>query len=376
VSDEALSAIAALEAQGVKVLAQACDVTNLPLLSALFDQMAATMPPLRGIIHAAVVIDDALARNTTPQQLAAIFGPKILGARHLHDLSSQLALDFFVLYSSATTLFGNPGQGAYVAANAYLESLAAARRSAGLAALCVRWGAIDDVGFLARNEKIKDALQSRMGGKTIQSSDALDLLEELLVSNRSDLGAMELDWQALSRFLPSATEPKFIDLAALDTDAKSDEGKSDDIHRLLDELSPEELNAAVIDLLKAEVAEILRMAPDKIDPDRSVYDLGLDSLMGVELVLAIESRFGIQLSVMALSESATISKLADKLISQLKPTAAGDEETTPSNSMAAQVQHVASQHASDIDSNTISLLVSKIEGNSAAGSDQLQRIIQ
>ncbi len=376
VSDEALSAIAALEAQGVKVLAQACDVTNLPLLSALFDQIAATMPPLRGIIHAAVVIDDALARNTTPQQLAAIFGPKILGARHLHDLSSQLPLDFFVLYSSATTLFGNPGQGAYVAANAYLESLAAARRSAGLAALCVRWGAIDDAGFLARNEKIKDALQGRMGGKTIQSSEALDLLEELLVSNRSDLGAMELDWQALSRFLPSATEPKFIDLAALDTDAKSDEGKSDDIHRLLDELSPEELKVAVIDLLKAEVAEILRMAPDKIDPNRSVYDLGLDSLMGVELVLAIESRFGIQLSVMALSESATISKLADKLISQLKPTAASDEETTPSNSMAAQVQHVASQHASDVDSNTISLLVSKIEANSAAGSDQLQRIIQ
>jgi len=243
-----------------------------------------------------------------------------------------------------------------VAANAYLESLAAARRSAGLPALCVRWGAIDDVGFLARNEKIKDALQSRMGGKTIQSVDALDLLEELLVSNRSDLGAMELDWQALSRFLPSATEPKFIDLAALDTDGKSDEGKSDDIHRLLEELSPEELKAAVIDLLKAEVAEILRMAPDKIDPDRSVYDLGLDSLMGVELVLAIESRFGIH--------------------RQLKPTASSDEETTPSNSMAAQVQYVATQHATNIDSNTISLLVSKIEANSAAGSDQLQRIIQ
>jgi len=94
------------------------------------------------------------------------------------------------------------------------------------------------------------------------------------------------------------------------------------------------------------------------------------------LVLSIESRFGIQLSVMALSESATISKLADKLISQLKPTASSDEETTPSNSMAAQVQYVATQHATNIDSNTISLLVSKIEANSAAGSDQLQRIIQ
>ena len=376
VSDEALSGISALEAQGVKVLAQACDVTNLPALAALFDHMAATMPPLRGVVHAAVVIDDALARNTTHEQLAAIYAPKILGARHLHDLTRLLPLDFFVLYSSATTLFGNPGQGSYVAANAYLESLAAARRSAGLQALCVRWGAIDDVGFLARNEKIKDALQSRMGGKTILSSDALDLLEELLVSNRSDLGAMELAWSALSRFLPSATEPKFAELAAFDTDAKSDEGKSDDIHRLLDELSPEELSAAVKDLLRAEVAEILRMAPDKIDPDRSVYELGLDSLMGVELVLAIESRFGIQLSVMALSESPTISKLADKLISQLKPTASGDEDVAPQSSTADQVQHVATQHGSDVDSKTISLLVRKIDSDSVAGAAQPQRIIQ
>jgi len=376
VSAEALSGISALEAQGVKVLAQACDVTNLPALAALFDHMAATMPPLRGVVHAAVVIDDALARNTTHEQLAAIYAPKILGARHLHDLTRLLPLDFFVLYSSATTLFGNLGQGSYVAANAYLESLAAARRSAGLQALCVRWGAIDDVGFLARNEKIKDALQSRMGGKTILSSDALDLLEELLVSNRSDLGAMELAWSALSRFLPSATEPKFAELAAFDTDAKSDEGKSDDIHRLLDELSPEELSAAVKDLLRAEVAEILRMAPDKIDPDRSVYELGLDSLMGVELVLAIESRFGIQLSVMALSESPTISKLADKLISQLKPTASGDEDVAPQSSTADQVQHVATQHGSDVDSKTISLLVRKIDSDSVAGAAQPQRIIQ
>jgi acyl carrier protein len=354
-------------------LAQACDVTDLPALAALFHQMPATMPPLRGIIHAAVVIDDALARYTTPKQLAAIFAPKILGARHLHNITSQLPLDFFVLYSSATTLFGNPGQGAYVAANAYLESLASARRSAGLPALCVRWGAIDDVGFLARNEKIKDALQSRMGGKTIQSADALDLLEDMLLSDRSDFGVMELAWSALSRFLPSATEPKFIDLAALDTDTKSDEGKSDDIQRLLEELSPEELSAAVIDLLKAEVAEILRMAPEKIDPNRSVYDLGLDSLMGVELVLAIESRFGIQLSVMALSESATISKLADKLISQLKPTASGDEDAAPQISTASQVLHVAAQHGSDVDTNTINLFATEIDSDSAA---QPQRIIQ
>jgi phthiocerol/phenolphthiocerol synthesis type-I polyketide synthase C len=373
VAAEATSAIDALERQGVTVLAQACDVTDLPALGALFDEMAATMPPLRGLVHAAAVIDDALARNTTDEQRASVYAPKILGARHLHDLTREMALDFFVLYSSATTLFGNPGQGAYVAANAYLEALAQARRSAGLAALCVRWGPIDDVGFLARNEKIKDALQSRMGGKTILSSDALDVLEELLISDRSDLAVLELDWSALSRLLPSAVEPKYEDLVALGQRAQSDKANTDDIQHLLEELSPDELTAAVKDLLKAELGEILRMTPDKIDPDRSVYDMGLDSLMGVELVLAIESRFGIQLSVMALSESPTVSKLTEKLISQLKDTSQDGEEAASENSIAAQVEQVVAQHAAEVDPQAIALFARDIETGVAI---QTERIIQ
>jgi NADPH:quinone reductase-like Zn-dependent oxidoreductase/acyl carrier protein len=361
VAAESLSVIANLEAQGVKVLAQACDVSDLTALTALFNKISTTMPALRGVIHAAVVIDDALARNTTQAQLAAIYAPKILGARHLHDLTHALPLDFFVLFSSATTLFGNPGQGAYVAANAYLEALAEARRSVGLAAICVRWGAIDDVGFLARNEKIKDALQSRMGGTTIHSDDALKLLEDLLASDRSDLGVIKLDWNALSRFLPSASEPKFAELTALGQNAQSEKANTDEIQQLIDDLSPEELTAVFKDLLKAEIAEILRMAPDKIDPDCSVYDMGLDSLMGVELVLAIESRFGIQLSVMALSESPTISKLADKLISQLQHTLEATEDAAPEALIAAQVQQAATQHAADFNAEAINLFASDIQ---------------
>jgi acyl transferase domain-containing protein/NADPH:quinone reductase-like Zn-dependent oxidoreductase/acyl carrier protein len=373
VSAETITAVATLKEQGIKVLAQACDVTNQSALASLFETIAATMPPLRGVVHAAVVIDDALARNTTPEQLANVFKPKILGARHLHDLTQELPLDFFVMYSSATTLFGNPGQGAYVAANAYLEALAQARRSAGLTALCVGWGAIDDVGFLARNQKIKDALQTRMGGKTILSSDALDLLEELLTSRRSDVGVMELNWSALSRFLPSAAEPKFSDLAAMSDGAQSSEADTYDIRHLLEELSPEELTAAIQDLLKAEIAEILRLAPDKIDANRSLYDMGLDSLMGVELVLAIESRFGIQLSVMALSEGPTISKLTEKLISQLKNTSEISDEAAADTLVTSQVKQAVSQHAAELDSQAIQLLTTDIQTGVAL---QPQRIIQ
>ncbi len=370
---EAVSAIAALQAQGVQVLAQACDVTSLPALTALFAHMASSLPPLRGVVHAAAVIDDALARNTSAAQLSGVLAPKVLGARHLHALSQALPLDYFVLYSSATTLFGNPGQGAYVAANAYLEALAEARRSAGLAALCVRWGAIEDVGFLARNEKIRDALQNRMGGKTIHSDQALALLEELLADQRSDLGVLELDWSALGRFLPSAAEPKFAELAAQSQDAQADKNSTGNIQQLMAELNPEELSATFKDLLRAEIGEILRIAPEKIDTSRSVYDMGLDSLMGVELMLAIENRFGVQLPVMALSESPTIDKLTEKLIGQLTGTHGSQSEAEPEALLAQQVQLAATQHAVDVNTQVVNLIASDVNTGAATPP---QRIIQ
>src|SRR5690606_6426713 len=156
-TDEAQTAMAELTARGVNVLALACDITDRRALEAVIEQTNATMPPLKGIVHAAAVFEDGLAETMTPEQIERVLAPKILGALHLHELTLTTPLDFFVLYASATSLFGNPGQSNYVAANTWLEAMAGYRRHQGLPALCVRWGAISDAGFLARNEKIKDA---------------------------------------------------------------------------------------------------------------------------------------------------------------------------------------------------------------------------
>ena len=345
VSDEAKAALAAFARQGVVVWARACDVTDLTAMQALMAEINASMWPLKGIVHAATVIEDGLIRTMDGNQIRKVLLPKVLGAYHLHQLTGKMGLDFFILFSSATTLFGNPGQGNYVAANAALESLAENRRSAGLPATCVRWGAIDDVGFLARNTEIREALQGRMGGSTIQSAAALAILEELLLSNRSGLGVMEIDWAALSRFLPSASSPKFTELARSGKGDKG-EGDADSMQRLLEELSDEELQQVCIDMLKAEVAEILRMSPDKLDPSRSMYDMGLDSLMGVELVGALESRFGVRLPVLILSQNPTIAKLSEYIIEQLRGGEA-KEEGAAEQEMLAQVQHLSGQHGSE-----------------------------
>lgn len=371
-AEEAKPVVAELEHQGVRIWAEPCDVTDRQAVSAVLQEVAATFPPLKGVIHAATVIEDGLIRNLDAAKIRSVLAPKILGAQHLHDLTQELALDHFVLFSSATTLFGNPGQGSYVAANTYLEALARHRRARGLPATCVGWGAIDDVGFLARNEKIKTALQGRMGGGAIHSSVALDVLESMLLADHGGAGVMEIDWNALSRFLPSAATPKFSELARHADEGDQNEDNSNDIHKLLLELSDSELVATFTDMLKMEVGEILRVAPDKIDPNRSIFDMGLDSLMGVELGVAVESRFGVRLPVMAISQSPTIAKLAERIIQQLKGGEA-QEPVSAQHSVAAQAQQVASQHGAEASAESISRLAEEIQSTNGGATRRLIR---
>jgi len=370
VAPEALVAIAALQAQGVKVHAVSCDVTDKEALSALLQEIQATMPPLRGVIHAAMVIADGLIRNMNRDQIRQVLAPKILGAQYLHQLTSGLELDFFVLFSSATTLFGNPGQGNYVAANTYLEALAQSRRAAGLPALCVRWGPIGDVGFLARNEQVKEALQSRMGGAALISDVALDALESLLVEDRSGRAVLELDWNTLSRSLPTAHTPRFGELSRNAKSSDTEDEDTENIQRLLAELGKEELAAVFIEMLKTEVGEILRISPEKIDENRSIYDLGLDSLMGVELVTAIDARYGVTLPTFVLSESPTIAKLAEKIIAQLTSDD-GNVETDRAAEMRSTVQQVASQHAADVTKETVDQVAHAIQTSELARTSKM-----
>jgi NAD(P)-dependent dehydrogenase (short-subunit alcohol dehydrogenase family)/acyl carrier protein len=340
-SDEAQAAVAAFEAQGVKVLAAACDITNRDALAKVLERAKSELSPLRGIVHAATVIDDGLIRNLDAERIQKVLSPKIDGAKHLEALTANEALDFFVLYSSATTLFGNPGQANYVAANHWLEAFAARRRSQGLPATCVRWGAIDDVGFLARNTRTRDALQERLGGSALRSDDALNVLEQMLLTPGPSLGVLELEWGALARFLPTSSTPRFDEIArASDDDGNLD--SDDDISALLADLSPEELHSTITELLRAELASILLIDEEKIDVNRSVYDMGFDSLMGVELMTAIENRLGVQVPVMVLSEASTLDKLAGVLIQKLHQHDE-DVEESPQDALAS----LAARHGAD-----------------------------
>jgi NAD(P)-dependent dehydrogenase (short-subunit alcohol dehydrogenase family)/acyl carrier protein len=365
---EARAGIEALTSMGVTVSAHACDITDGAALSKILER---SLPRLKGVIHAAAVIEDSLVENLSPAQLARVLNPKVAGAMNLHHLTQKQTLDFFVMYSSATTLFGNPGQAAYVAANCGLEALATQRRAKGLAATCMLWGAIDDAGFLARNQRVKEDLQRRMGGQALSSAHALEQLEDAIIHNRTNEGVLNLDFSALSKFLPSAQSPRFSELARFSLSRELNDQSTEDISQLLSTLDDTTLAVQFIEMVKQELAKILRIASEKIDASKSTYDMGLDSLMGVELVVALEARFGVRLSVMAISENPSIEKLAYRLLEILRaevnvPVQAGHTFTPQSPSSANAHSHVThvtelvKQHGSDSNAEDIAALAESL----------------
>jgi acyl transferase domain-containing protein/NADP-dependent 3-hydroxy acid dehydrogenase YdfG/acyl carrier protein len=341
----AQEAIAALEAHGARVEAVACDIADRNALAKVIERIQKTLPPLKGVLHAAAHFDDALLGKLDAERMTNVLRPKLLGAWHLHQLTLDIPLEHFVLYSSVTTFIGNPGQANYVAANAGLEGLAALRQAMGLPATCIGWGPIGDVGFLTRNEAVKESLAQRLGKVPLSAAEALGHLDRLLNPDGEPLAIANFDWSVLSRMLPSADSARFAELNRQKKTGASS-GDPMDIHALILDKTSEEVVVIVRDLVIQEVAQILCIGADRIEPQRSLHDLGMDSLMAVELALGLEQRFGIQLPVMMLNESPTADKVTARIVDKLLGNA--DNDASSEGSVDALVQDLANQHGESV----------------------------
>jgi phthiocerol/phenolphthiocerol synthesis type-I polyketide synthase C len=333
-------AVATLRACGVEVWAEACDVSDREALSALLARMRAQLPPLTGVLHAAMSIDDGLLADLDAARLDTALRPKLLGAWHLHELTRGDALRHFVLYSSVTAWLGSPGQGNYVAANAALEALARARRAQGLPATCLAWGPIEDAGFLARNESLKDGTRRRMGAAALGSAQALRCLEAALRDDASGHCVADFDWPVLARLLPSARRPRFDRLNALPADEPALE--SGDFRAWIQGKPEAEVFERVRGLVREDVARILCLAVDRVEPQRSLHEAGMDSLMAVELAYGLEQRFGFRLPVMSLNEGPSVDRIARRITAALL--AGADAAPPGADHLAAVVVELARQH--------------------------------
>jgi acyl transferase domain-containing protein/NADPH:quinone reductase-like Zn-dependent oxidoreductase/acyl carrier protein len=308
-------------ASGVNILTAAVDVSDAAALAGLLSKIQATMPPLRGVIHAAMKMDDGLVSQLTPARLWSVIGPKAGGAWNLHDQTKDLPLDFFVMTSSVSSLVGNPGQGNYVAANAFLDALAHHRRALGLPALAINWGHLGEVGYAARHANVSGHLE-RYGVAPIGLKDALEMLERLLRSDTAEAAAMSIDWTRWADANPRVKKsPRYEELISSGDPESQPDGTSNGLAAAVLAAS----GAARINLLETFIrdvaARVLGMPASQIDPTRPLNEFGLDSLLGIELVNRIEEGLELRFPVEKIMGGPSVQRLA-KILAESIPAAA------------------------------------------------------
>jgi len=298
-----------LQKSGIEVRVYTGDVADAASLSTVLAAIRENQPPLRGVVHAAATIGDALASEIDASNAVPILEAKLGGAVLLDRLTRDDPIELFVLFSSATTLLGAPGQGVYVAANLAVEALARRRRAEGRPALAIAWGPIEDAGYLAERRDTREALSRRLGAKPIAAMQALSALPDIIASGLASAAFAETSWNEARRFLPILAAPLFDEVRADAGTSATD----DSLIERLSGLSTEEATAVLKTVVAEEIATIMRLPAGSIDPLRPLSEMGMDSLMAVELRLAIESRLRVDLPLMSLAEGTSVASIAARL---------------------------------------------------------------
>jgi acyl carrier protein len=263
-------------------------------------------------------LDDGPLTELDAARFSKVMMPKAAGAWYLHEHTQNAGLDFFVLFSSISSLIGNARQGNYVAANAFLDALAHYRRAQGLPATSINWGVLAGVGMAAADEALEKHLQ-RMGMKAFAPDHAMEALGRVLEWNPVQLGVMDVDWQAWRRFDPAAAaSPRFSELVAREAQQDEESGAGE-LRRTLQAMDPEAAKQKLATLLVEQVAATLRLPPDKVDLQQSLTHMGVDSLMAIELQTGIGGALGIEVSPLELMKAHSIAQLAVQLFAKWFP---------------------------------------------------------
>ena len=333
--------LAQLRKHGTTVLALACDVRSEESLGQALQAIPKEYP-LRGIVHAAAVLDDCLVSKLQKDQLERVLAPKVAGAFALHRLTAKIPLAFFIVFSSVTTLVGNPGQLNYVAANTAMESLIRYRRRHGLPGLAVGWGAIADCGMLRRDEKTLASLTKMTGIVPQSSREALCQLAQLPCDTPPVTYLFDADWRKLSA-LPIARQKRFaplVDEFALGAQKgvsliERSQGKSE-----------EEIHDLVLAEVLSLIARILRTQVANVRPTMPLQEMGVDSLMGVELSLALEELMDGHPLTGAISATISAEEITGRIVKALS---SGEEDSHSLFSDLAQTHGLGARQAQNLE---------------------------
>jgi polyene macrolide polyketide synthase len=328
----AVELAAELSGLGAKVCIAACDVSDRGELEALLASVSAEHP-LRGVVHAAGLLDDGVIESLTVERVDRVLAPKVDAAWHLHELTRDLKLGAFVLFSSAAATLGSPAQGNYAAANAFLDGLAVKRRREGLPAVSLAWGTwAQGDGMAGQLSEAELARIARGGIRPLSIEEGLELFDRAVVQDEALLIPMRLDRSLLRTQARAGRLPALLrDLAPAMVSGAGKEG-SGSLARRLASAPEHERDHLVLQAVRAQVAAVLGHASvAAVEPGRAFKELGFDSLAAVELRNGLSVATGLPLPATLIFDHPTSAALADYLLGEL----AGVDGTAGEASMGA-----------------------------------------
>lgn len=307
--------IGQLEEQGVMVVLEQVDVSQEAQVRDCLNRIQVSLPPLKGIIHGAGVLEDGVLLHQDWAKFAKVMKPKVEGAWNLHRLTQDIALDLFVLFSSATSILGTPGQGNYSAANGFLDSLSHYRQGQGAIALSINWGPWAEMGLAAGVGK----RMAMLGIEPIQSPQGLQILEQLLAQDVAQVGVLPVEWSTLKARLPVELPLFLSEVITTETLPPQGNGENDNspIFEQLLASTTAQREELLKDYLKQQIAKALGISRE-ISGSSNLMDLGADSLMIVEVLNACKKDLKITLYPREFYERPTITALAEYLALEME----------------------------------------------------------
>jgi short-subunit dehydrogenase/acyl carrier protein len=314
-SERAQQAIQEIEALDTKVLFMPCDVSQATQVKQVFDFLIKNKRQIKGVVHAAGVATPILCQDLTPKTLHSMFEAKVQGAWNLHEQTKELDLDFFVLYSSISSVIGSAQLAHYSAANSFLDGLATYRRSRSLPAISINWGPWESGGLVQTTAGSEKVLSS--GFLTLVPSEALQYFEQALLLNHSQIAIVNANWhQVKNTFSIHFEQPIFERLAPAIADTESVSAPL--LLNQLHEMPAWNRSEALSDYISQQVCALLEISDrTTLDFKRGFFDFGMDSLMAVALRTRLEQQLGCKLVASTIFDFPSIDQLTKYLLSLL-----------------------------------------------------------
>ena len=279
---EAEETIRKLRERGVDVRVELADVTDAQAMDGILSRIDRELPPLGGVIHSVGVLSDGALTNQDWERFETVLRPKILGAWHLHRATLDRDLDMFVLFTSRVGVMGNPGQANHAAANAFLDQLAGHRRALGLPGQAIAWGAWSEIGEAAEQRERIERQRSALGGRWFTPEQGLKAFDRLVREDVTHSVVMAMDWSVFEEAVEERP-PLVEDLLSADSEAEADSTSAPkDVLSRVREAPASEREGLLVSFLQGEVQAVLRL-PSAPAATVGFFDLGMDSLMAVEL---------------------------------------------------------------------------------------------